>query len=121
MIRESDVILTPLPQADGQIKNRPALLLRQLPPFNDWLVCGISTQLHQHVEGFDEIVAVDDSDFEASGLKAASIIRLGFLAVLPSAYWEQSALCLQKGMAGCCKRSANTSCKTFHVSVQPIS
>ena len=55
-----------------------------MPPFGDWLVCGISTQLHQQVAEFDEIVDVGDSDFAASGLKAASLIRLGFLAVMPA-------------------------------------
>ena len=29
---EGDVILTPVPQADGQIKNRPAVILREMPP-----------------------------------------------------------------------------------------
>ena len=43
-MKEGDVVLTPVPQADGQIKNRPALFLRTMPPFNDALVCGISTQ-----------------------------------------------------------------------------
>ncbi len=33
---EADIILTPLPQADGVVKNRPALLLRELPPFGDF-------------------------------------------------------------------------------------
>jgi len=42
-VKEADVILTPLPQADGPPKNRPALILRGLPPFGDFLVCGIST------------------------------------------------------------------------------
>jgi len=55
-----------------------------MPPFGDWLVCGISTQLHQQVPQFDEVVDPSDSDFAASGLKAASIIRLGFLAVMPA-------------------------------------
>lgn len=82
-MKEGDVVLTPLPQADGVVKNRPALVLRELPPFGDSLVCGISTQLHQAVPGFDEVVSRGDSDFSASGLVAASVIRLGFLAVLP--------------------------------------
>ena len=30
-MNEGDVVLTPLPQADGSIKNRLALLLRELP------------------------------------------------------------------------------------------
>ena len=33
----------------------------------------------------DEVIDVSDGDFVASGLKAASLIRLGFLAVMPTA------------------------------------
>jgi mRNA interferase MazF len=47
------------------------------------VVCGISTQLRQEVPGFDELIRPWDPDFLASGLKAPSLIRLGFLAVLP--------------------------------------
>lgn len=82
-MNEGHIALAPLPQADGQIKHRPVVLLRRLPPFGDFLVCGISTQLHQRVVGFDEEIAAGDPEFAASGLKAASLIRLGFLAVLP--------------------------------------
>jgi len=84
-MKEGDVALAPLPQADGQIKNRPVVLLRHLPPFGDFLVCGISTQVHQRVAGFDEEITTSDPEFAASGLKATSLIRLGFLAVLPDA------------------------------------
>lgn len=82
-MKEDDVVLTPVPQANGQIKNRPALFLREMPPFQDALVCGISTQLQQEVVGFDEIIQQQDRDFSASGLVADSLIRLGFLAVIP--------------------------------------
>jgi mRNA interferase MazF len=82
-MNEGDIALAPLPQANGQIKNRPVVLLRRLPPFGDFLVCGISTQVHQRVAGFDETIAPGDKEFAASGLKAASVIRLGFLAVQP--------------------------------------
>jgi mRNA interferase MazF len=74
-MKEGDVVLTPLPQANGQTKIRPAILLRQMPPFGDWLVCGLSTQLRQEVVGFDEIIEPSHPDFEMSGLKAASLIR----------------------------------------------
>jgi len=60
------------------------ILLRQMPPFGDWLVCGVSTQLRQQVTGFDETIEPTHSDFSRSGLKAPSLIRLGFLAVLPA-------------------------------------
>lgn len=46
-MKEGEVILTPVPQADGKVKNRPALILREMPRYKDFLVCGISTQTHQ--------------------------------------------------------------------------
>jgi mRNA interferase MazF len=82
-MKEGDLILVPLPQADGQNKKRPALFLREMPPFKDALVCGISTQLQQQVPGFDEIIRPQDPDFSESGLLTDSLIRLGFLAIIP--------------------------------------
>ena len=83
-MKEGDVVLTPLPQPDGIIKNRPAVVLCRMPPFGDWLVCGVTTQLRQQAADLDELIGVSDSDFASSGLKAASLVRLGFLAVLPA-------------------------------------
>jgi mRNA interferase MazF len=82
-MKEGDIILAPVPQADGIIKARPAIILREVPPYKDFLVCGVSTQLNQLVRGFDEIIGPDDTDYVLSGLKTKSLIRLGFLAVLP--------------------------------------
>ena len=82
-MKEGDVVLTPIPQADGRVKNRPAIILREMPPYRDWLVCGVSTQLHHYVEDFDEIISPADADLGASSLLSESLIRLGFLAVLP--------------------------------------
>jgi mRNA interferase MazF len=82
-MNEGDIVLVPLPQVDGQLKNRPALVLRKMPPYQDLLFCGISTQLRQEVKGFDDIINSSDSDFSVSGLRTTSLIRLGFLAVLP--------------------------------------
>ncbi|MEN4042131.1 MAG: DUF433 domain-containing protein [Anaerolineaceae bacterium] len=82
-MKEGDIVLTPLPQADGIVKNRPAIHLREMPPFRDVLVCGVSTQTHQIAHDFDEVITSQDSDFAASGLISDSLIRLGFLAVLP--------------------------------------
>ena len=63
-------------------KPRPVVLLSRLPgDYDDWLICMISTQLHQAVEGFDEIVSERDLDFALSGLKLSSVIRVGRLAV----------------------------------------
>ena len=82
-MKEGDVVITPVLQADGELKDRPAIFLREMPPYRDLLVCGVSTQLHQYVENFDEIISPADADFKSSGLRAKSLIRLGFLAVLP--------------------------------------
>jgi len=82
-MKESDVILTPVPQADGELKERPAIFLREMPPYRDLLVCGVSARLHQYVKDFDEIISPADEDFKSSGLRTRSLIRLGFLAVLP--------------------------------------
>ncbi len=82
-MKEGDVILTPVPQADGVVKNRPAVILREMPPYKDFLVCGVSTQLHQQVKDFDEVISPSHTDFAASGVRSESAIRLGFLAVLP--------------------------------------
>ena len=85
-MKEGDVVLTPIPQADGITKNRPAIILREMPPYRDFLVCGVSTQLVKEVKGFDDVISSDDEDFESTGLRSTSLVRLGFLAVLPSAH-----------------------------------
>lgn len=82
-MREGDLVILPLPQAGGALKNRPAVILREMPPFRDVLVCGVSTQLRQAAKDLDEVISPGDADFASSGLKEESVIRLGFLAVVP--------------------------------------
>jgi mRNA interferase MazF len=79
---EGDIVIAKLPQGDGQLKSRPVVLLRKLPGFGDFLACGISTQLNQEIKGFDETIMDTDDDFTQSGLRASSVIRLGFLSGL---------------------------------------
>lgn len=83
-MKEGDVVLTPIPQADGIIKNRPAILLREMPPYRDFLVCGISTQLDKEVKGFDEVILFSEEDFKRSGLRTSSLVRLGFSPSFPA-------------------------------------
>src|ERR1041385_3952435 len=83
-MKEGDVVLTPIPQADGIVKNRPAIILREMPPYRDFLVCGVSTSIDKQVRDFDDLISSTDEDFKSSGLRITSIIGLGFLAVLPS-------------------------------------
>lgn len=84
MKRAGQIVLFRFPQADLQEgKLRPALLLAKLPgEHGDWLICMISSQVRHYVPEFDEIVREEDSDFATSGLKVASVIRVGRLAVV---------------------------------------
>ena len=82
-MKEGEIVIAQIPQADGKPKFRPVLLLKQLPSYGDWLVCGISSQLKQFVRDFDEKVLERDEDSKKSGLLSNSVIRLAFLAVLP--------------------------------------
>jgi len=82
-MKEGDILLAALRQADGTLKLRPVLFLKRVPPFQDFLVCGISTQLQHKVSNFDELINADVADYRESGLKRPSIVRIGYLAVLP--------------------------------------
>jgi len=76
-----DVVLIPLPELGGAtLKLRPALLLADLPgPYQNLLLCGISSQLHQIQANWDEVVDGSDCDFATSGLRGPSVIRLSYL------------------------------------------
>jgi len=89
-IGPGNIVLAELPQRDGLWKKRPALLLRGMPPFGDFLACGVSTKLRQYVPEFDELILMDDIDFEKSGLVFPSLVRLGWLTVLPTSLLEGS-------------------------------
>jgi mRNA interferase MazF len=81
-MKEGSIILAPIPQSNGEIKNRPCLILREMPKYRDFLVCGISTQLKQYIPDFDQIISPTDEDFQFSGLMSQSVIRLSFLTVI---------------------------------------
>jgi mRNA interferase MazF len=84
MIREGQIVLFRFPftnQAEGKL--RPALVIRKVTgPYDDWLICMISSQLSQQMVGFDEILAEENDDFIRSGLRQGSVIRIGRLAVV---------------------------------------
>ena len=84
MKQAGQIVLVPFPFTNlSGTKLRPVLMLRRASArFDDWLVCMVSSQLHQAEPGFDEIVATSDPDFQATGLKTASVLRLSRLAVV---------------------------------------
>jgi mRNA interferase MazF len=78
------IVLFRFPQTNlEEGKLRPALLLGSLPgDFDDWLICMISSQTRHFIPDFDEIIQEDSLDFIESGLKTASVIRIGRLAIV---------------------------------------
>ncbi|WP_404416461.1 type II toxin-antitoxin system PemK/MazF family toxin [Vreelandella aquamarina] len=87
MKRAGQIALMPFPYTDlKSSKKRPVLLLRQLnDTWDDWLVCMVSSQLHQANPRLDWVLMPDDEAFSASGLKVASVFRLSRLVVLDGA------------------------------------
>ena len=83
MVSEGDIVVARLPQADGVSKLRPVVLLRELPGFGDYLVCGVSSQVRHAVEGFDVVIEDRNEAFGATGLRGSSVVRLAFMAVVP--------------------------------------
>ncbi len=77
-----DIILVAMPTRKGKGKKRPALVLQKMLPFEDLLVCGISSQLHYEVKGFDLIIREEDQNFRQTGLKRDSLIRLGYITTI---------------------------------------
>jgi mRNA interferase MazF len=64
-------------------KLRPVLLIAEIPGrFEDWLIGMLSTQLHQALPGFDEVLDENQADFLESGVKVAGVIRIARLAVV---------------------------------------
>jgi mRNA interferase MazF len=84
MKQVGQIVLFRFPQTDLETgKLRPALLLAKLPGnYDDWLICMVSSQLRQQVVELDDVVQERDADFADSGLKVASVIRAGRLAVV---------------------------------------
>ncbi len=84
MIEEGQIVLFRFPQTDLSTgKLRPALVVRKIPgPYDDWLICMISSKVERAVDGFDEVITHSDSEFTGSGLKSESVIRVSRLAAV---------------------------------------
>jgi len=78
------IVLLKFPQTNLVIgKLRPVLLIKLLPnEYGDWLVSMISTKTGQTIMGLDEVISTSDRDFQQTGLKSESIIRVSRLAVV---------------------------------------
>ena len=73
MRKSGQIALLRFPQADlSSGKLRPVLLIARLPGhFEDWLICMLSTQLHQALPEFDEVLDENQVDCFKSGAPIA--------------------------------------------------
>jgi mRNA interferase MazF len=85
--RRGEIVLARFPfTSQGGTKLRPVLILAEIPgPYPDFIVMFISSQLGQAVSGFDLVLGPTDPAFARSGLKVASVFRIGKVASLSSA------------------------------------
>jgi mRNA interferase MazF len=85
-MKPGDIVLIRFPQADLKHgKLRPALIIAISPSRHpDLLLALISSRLHQAIPQFDEIINPSDIDYITTGLKVASVIRLGRLTSVES-------------------------------------
>jgi mRNA interferase MazF len=83
-MKPGDIVIIRFPQADLQAgKLRPALVVAIAPGhYADVLLALISSRTYQAIPEFDEMIEPSDSDYEATGLKAPSVIRLARLATV---------------------------------------
>ncbi|MCB0759800.1 MAG: type II toxin-antitoxin system PemK/MazF family toxin [Flavobacteriales bacterium] len=82
-MKPGDVVRWVFVQGDGQRKMRPAIILGEVPPFRDWSVCAVSSQLHREVKGLDLLINAHHPDLHRMGLRSASLVRVAHLATLP--------------------------------------
>lgn len=85
-MKPGDVVLIRFPQTDLQAgKLRPALLIASVPGrLGDVLIALISSRTYHAIPDFDEIIDASDADYDNSGLKAPSVVRLARLATVSS-------------------------------------
>lgn len=82
-MEEGRVVRVAFQQADGQVKLRPAVVLKRLAEGPDLLVCAISSKLHREMPGVDIVVDAGHADFRSMGLPFPSLIRSAYLTTVP--------------------------------------
>ncbi len=82
-MKPGDVVRWAFVHGDGQRKMRPAVILGAVPPFNDWLVCAVSSQVQRAVKDLDIVIDSRHPDFHRTGLRMESVVRVAQLTTLP--------------------------------------
>ena len=83
-MKPGDIVLIRFPQTDLKTgKLHPALVVANAPGrYADILLALISSRIYQAIPDFDEIIEPSDIDYDDTGLKVRSVVRLARLATV---------------------------------------
>lgn len=89
-MKQGDIVRAAFQQNYGKLKQRPALVLSTIEPFQDLVLCSISGQLWitEHESYLNVKLTDNHPDFEQTGLKHASVFRLGMLYTMSQKHIE---------------------------------
>jgi mRNA interferase MazF len=82
-MKQGSIVKVAFPQADGKIKPRPAIILKEVAPYGDWLICAISSKSHLEIKKLDIVIDFQHPDFKTWGLNYPGIIRVAYLSTIP--------------------------------------
>lgn len=83
-MRPGFVVRWVFPQADGKLKERPAVLLSRFGSHGDWLVCGVSSKVWSFDARFHVLVEHGHPDLVGSGLSFDAILRADLVDTIPA-------------------------------------
>jgi mRNA interferase MazF len=87
-MQAGQVVKVALQESDGKVYARPVLLLKKVPPHNDWLLCVISGKLHLENKQTDILISESHPDFATMLLKYPSLIRTAFVFTVSESFIE---------------------------------
>ena len=81
-MNKGDIVLVKFPFTDISSKKlRPALIITEESKFKDFILAFITTQFDQ-MEKYDMLLTADSKDFQKTGLKRESLLKLNKLTTL---------------------------------------
>ena len=78
-MKAGDICKVGIVQPDGSVKDRPVVLIKEVPPFNDWIVAVITSKLRNMDPSIDYLLEDSASGFSNTGLRKTSLIRMGLI------------------------------------------
>ncbi len=81
-MKAGDICRVGFPQPDGNIKGRPVVLIKEVPPFKDWMVALVTGKTRNMDSTLDYLLRDSDSGFSGTGLTKTSLIRMGVISTI---------------------------------------